>query len=539
MVIGDMRKERTHLQLRPRLTETQMKIGEAKTEMEKLSALEELTLEQGVRLRDLEGRLAFLEASDGMEKFAKKLGKVAKMTERAVGAALKEGGDVVFDNMTELYLTMGDWWDKRMAERAAHQDEAQKQKEGRWSAMMKEYENLMAKEAAGLDFEMAETARLRDIQTALSIKEAQDFLKKALEEASAQLSDAGGEVAYVLGRQMRRIEIGLSMALVTSALVSACGGPDQGKSTPTKTGGDVGPTPTLIAPTETATQVATATATTAPSATPTKTAVPPTKTPEPTTMRKPEDEIPEKLGLPEGDYHFETIRGIEHMLDAEGNLMAVETWTKGEWTNLEELRLKLIDHIEKTGHGGPIQKRGKGSMAVDIMSNIIMTGFTAGTNVKYEGAAIDLGDNGVVHPTDLVPVYFVDEEQNLGVIWIAVGYVWQNANGNLFSFYSIGQSFPFRAEHKVIPQWYYEETKKDRLMGVGPGAVIEFGVRVPADKLLLHVAEDLKDMAPALLKELLIKNLQFGDYAALEDRPFLYTPRSPSFFKEKVNLLAS
>ena len=347
MVI-DMQKEKFRLQ--PRVTQTEREIGKVRGEMKELGALEELSLEQGARLRVLEGRLAFLEARVGFEKIAKQVGQQARRTEGAMGKAIQQGGEVVLENLTEVYLTMGDWWDERQTKRAQHQNERQKQGEARWTTMMKEYENLVAKEAVGLDFEMEETARLRDIQVALSVREAQDFLKGALEEAQSQLFEVGGGAAYFLGRQKSKFQFSLAMALITSTLISACSGPDQGKAAPTQISGDTGATVMLTAPVKTATR--TPTATTAP------TGVPPTKIPEPSptpTEVPAQDIAAQNMDKMDGYYRegmaysYTEENGAKYMADEYGNKML--KYDNGVWveTSLEE----NFGHLAKPGDYKP------------------------------------------------------------------------------------------------------------------------------------------------------------------------------------------
>src|SRR3989344_5290558 len=348
MVI-DMQKEKFRLQ--PRVTQTEREIGKVRGEMKELGALEELSLEQGARLRVLEGRLAFLEARVGFEKIAKQVGQQARRTEGAMGKAIQQGGEVVLENLTEVYLTMGDWWDERQTKRAQHQNERQKQGEARWTTMMKEYENLVAKEAVGLDFEMEETARLRDIQVALSVREAQDFLKGALEEAQSQLFEVGGGAAYFLGRQKSKFQFSLAMALITSTLISACSGPDQGKAAPTQISGDTGATVMLTAPVKTATR--TPTATTSP------TGVPPTKIPEPSptpTEVPAQDIAAQNMDKMDGYYRegmaysYTEENGAKYMADEYGNKML--KYDNGVWVE--------TSNEEKWGHAVP---KGAGSVS--------------------------------------------------------------------------------------------------------------------------------------------------------------------------------
>lgn len=217
-----------------------------------------------------------------------------------------------------------------------------------------------------------------------------------------------------------------------------------------------GPKPSTETPDLTATKASTATAepTQAATATATATEEPtktsePTDTPEPTATLSPEGEVARSLGLPENGNRFQVMRGIRHLVDGNGSIVAVEGWDKTrvtnvlgyervvdggprEWTNLAELRSGLLEYlknrerpqyIKETGMVGSLDEGGDGAL--------YLTGATAGTSVRsLEQVKIDLGDKGVVHQIESMPFYFVDEDGVLRVAWIGLGFKWEDPEGN-------------------------------------------------------------------------------------------------------------
>ncbi len=248
-----------------------------------LAGVEDRTVEQTVQERDLEARQSWLETKNSVLKFFGLAGKEAKKVRKTVSGKL--GG--VMEQVTDR---MDDWWTNQQRVKT----EAERQNEARWIEKMKEYEALKLKEASGLEMEMSETVRRRDIENDLTVREAQKFLRESLTKAQEQLSLMSEGVEKQKASAYKYIAV----LTVAASLAAACSGPDQKTVTPT--GGDTGPTATLvIPPTETPTQLP-PTSTETPTEIPTLTS--PTETPEPT-------------AIPEVVYRFDGIEMTETELN--------------------------------------------------------------------------------------------------------------------------------------------------------------------------------------------------------------------------------
>lgn len=259
----------------------------------------------------------------------------------------------------------------------------------------------------------------------------------------------------------------------------------------------------------------------------------PTKVFEPTATLSPEAEVATKIGLPEGDYHFETIRGIEHMFNAEGKLMAVKGWG-GEWRNLEAMRQDFVTKVDGMLENDPTIAKHVGSMFMDIKDNLGVLGFTAGASVRYDGS-VDLGEKGTVYPRELVPVYVVDENGVLRINWVGVVYNWKDEKGKWRSLedgsYLVdklpngtvlyGSDGPTNLVYKAIEEQNIFPFYK-------PGSIFAFGL-ITKDKIdsfkiysganVIETSEVFRDF----LRKVTPDNLEYGSFDVLEEMEFVYS----------------
>lgn len=228
-----------------------------------------------------------------------------------------------------------------------------------------------------------------------------------------------------------------------------------------------------------------------------------------------------KLGLPENrEYRFEDIKGIQHLLDKEGNLMAVKGWSE-KWVNLEEMRGGLIEFLKERDLRST-QKARAGSLVQHDKGVMTLDGFVAGVSIANTGSAIDLGGRGEVVVDVLMPIYIVDDEGKLLIIWTGIGYTWTDKQGKSWYFEDATDAVPNR-NYTFMTNWWQERVGIYKTGDVMRFSV--FGRRSP-------IATELRGMMLSFLGKVWPRTLGLGGYDRLTEMEMIFTFEALDVWRE-------
>lgn len=245
----------------------------------------------------------------------------------------------------------------------------------------------------------------------------------------------------------KKVFVGMGMAGLLSLVLAACGGQEKGASTATQVHGDTGArsTETVPALATTASTEVPPTATTEATATSGATA---TAEATATPTEVPASGVAETLGLPEGEYSYQDIKGIQHLVDKEGNLVGVYSERGKEWVNLLEMRDKMVAWVK--------QREGVSADKTIFKWPTGQKYFWAFTveNAEHETKTYTFGENEIT-PVGVFQFYYVDSEGKLVIISYSDQLYWDNGKEKrLISGPDFGAVYPADISASKINKYY-------------------------------------------------------------------------------------